>query len=72
MECKPNLGNYMAWREKWVQKYGSMDKAREQIQRLYPEEYDEWMDELIAKMEETLQTAEGFRPSHGNRPPKHS
>lgn len=51
MACDSNLGNYMAWREKWMQKYGSMDKAREQIQRLYPEEYDEWMDELIAKME---------------------
>lgn len=54
MACDSNFESYMAWQEKWVQKYGSMDKAREQIQRLYPEESEEWMDELIAKMEETL------------------
>lgn len=72
MACDTDLGSYMAWREKWVQKYGSMDKAREQIRRLYPEESDEWMDELIAKMEETLQTAEGLHPLQGNRPLKHN
>lgn len=54
MACDTDLESYMAWREKWVQKYGSMDKAREQIRRLYPEESEEWMDALIAKMEETL------------------
>lgn len=68
MECKPDFENYMAWREKWVQKYGSMGKARERIRLLYPE----WMDELVAKMEETLQTAEGSRPSRGNKIPKHN
>lgn len=54
MACDMNSESYMAWREKWVQKYGSMDKAREQIRRLYPVESEEWMDALIAKMEETL------------------
>ena len=72
MACDSDLGSYMTWREKWVQKYGSMDKAREQIRRIYPEESDEWMDELIAKMEETLQTAEGLHPLQENRPPKHN
>ena len=72
MPCDTNLESYMAWREKWLQKYGSMDKAREQIRRLYPEESDEWMDELIAKMEETLQTAEGLHPLQENRLPKHN
>lgn len=72
MECKPDFESYMAWQEKWVQKYGGMDKAREQIQRLYPEEYEEWMDELIAKMKETLRAAEGSHPSRGNKIPKHN
>lgn len=72
MACDSNLGSYIAWREEWLRKYGSMDKAREQIRRLYPEEYDEWLDDLITKMEETLRTAEGLHPSRGNGPPKHS